>query len=166
MFMNKSKDNLLKQLYDISLIDEPVNLETKNGIPPNRKLQAIYYNLVWGVDLKLPKIDGINSLLIFLDYFYSKFNEVRKISPYLLSRKNEIFYLINEQLLRLHIDKNEKDTLKTLEQYFYDQDFFSSFLIRLNKLNNALFQEKYSFFSKVSLFFILYFYNIRLFKMY
>ena len=149
MFTNKSKDNLMNQIYDISLLDEPVNLEIVEGIPPNRKLQAIYYNIVWGVELRLPQIDGIKSLLILLDYFYSKFNEIRKISPHLLSRKNEIFYLIIDQLLKVSINKKDKEVLKTLEQYFYDQDFFNCFLIKLNKLNNSLFTEKFSFFSKV-----------------
>ena len=64
---NKSKDNILNQIYDISLLDEPVNLEPIDDIPQNRKLQTIYYNLLWGVELKLPKFDGIKSLLIFLD---------------------------------------------------------------------------------------------------
>ena len=158
MSTKKPEDNILNQLYDISLLDEPVNLETINGIPPNRKLQTIYYNLVWGVELRLPEIDGIKSLLIFLDYFYSKFNDIRKISPHLLSRKNEIFYLIIDQLLKLSINKKDKEVLKTLEQYFYDQDFFGCFLIKLNKLKNSLFKEKFSFFSKVRINIILHFY--------
>ena len=151
MNSDKYKDNIMKQIYDISLLDEPVNLETINGIPPNRKLHTIYYNLVWGIEINFPKIDGIKSLLILLEYIYNKFSEIRKMPPYFLSRKNEIFYLLIDQLLIMPIDKKDKETLKILAQYFYDADFFSSFLLMINKLNNSLFIEKFSFFSKVSL---------------
>lgn len=153
MFMNKSKDNILKSIYDISLLDEPVNLETIDGIPPTRKLQTIYFNLLWAVDIKLPEIDGIKSLLIFLEYFYNKFSEISKTSPHLLSRKSEIFYLIIDQLLKLTIDKNDKSSLKTLEQYFYDKDFFGAFLTKLNKQNNDKFTKNFSFYSKVSIYY-------------
>ena len=71
MYINKSKDKILKEIYDIDQLDEPVNLETKEGILPNRKLQVIYYNLLWVVEPKLPQIDGIKSLLILLDYVYN-----------------------------------------------------------------------------------------------
>ena len=114
-------------------------------------MHTLYYNLVWCLDLKLPKIDGIKSLLILLEYMYNKFSEIRKIPPHFLSRKNEIFYLLIDQLLKMSIDKRDKETLKTLAQYFYDPDFFSSFLLMINKLKNALFIEKFSFFSKVSI---------------
>ena len=169
MLSEKTKDDILKQLYDISLLDEPVNLETIDGILPNRKLHTIYYNLVWGLDLNLPKIDGIKSLLILLEYIYNKFSEMRKISPHLISRKNEIFYLLIEQLLKISFDKIDKGSLKTLEDYFYDSDFFSSFLLMLNKLNNTLFTEKFSFFSKVSkypliIIYCLFIFNFSLFK--
>ena len=147
---NKSKDNILKQIYDISLLDEPVNLEPIDDIPQNRKLQTIYYNLLWGVELKLPKFDGIKSLLIFLEYFDDKFMEARKISPHLLSRKTEIFYLLIEQILKFNIDEKDKDSLKTLEQFFYEEDFFASFLIKLNKLNYSHFTKQFLIFSKVS----------------
>lgn len=171
MNMNKTKDNIFKQIYDISQLDEPVNLETKDGIIPNRKLQILYYNLIWGVELKLPQIDGIKSLLILLNYIYNKIYDIRKISPNMLSRKNEIYYLIIEQLFKLTIDKKDKDFLKTLEQYFYDKEFFSSFLLILNKKNNAVFKEKFSLYSKVSIYINLYillcyYCNFRLFKMF
>jgi hypothetical protein len=76
--------------------------------------------------------------------------EARKISPHLLSRKTEIFYLLIEQILKFHIDEKDKDSLKTLEQFFYEEDFFASFLIKLNKLNNSHFTKKFLIFSKVS----------------
>ena len=151
MYINKAKDKILKEIYDIDQLDEPVNLETKEGIPPNRKLQTLYYNLLWSADLKLLKIDGIESLLILLDYIYNRFDDIRKISPHLLARKNEIFYLLIEQIFNSSIDKKDKDTFKKLEQYFYDNDFFASFLFILNKKNNSVFKEKFSFFSKVSI---------------
>ena len=149
MIAAKAKDNILKQIYNISFLDEPINLETIDGISPNRKLHIIYYNLVWGCELKLPKIDGIKSLLILLEYIYIKFSESYKISPHLLSRKNEIFYLLIDQLLRMPIDKNDKESLTSLAQYFYDQDFLSSFLLVLNRLDNSLFIKKFTFFSKI-----------------
>lgn len=149
MIADKAKDNILKQIYNISLLDEPINLETIDGIPPSRKLHTIYYNLIWGCELKIPKIDGFKSLLILLEYIYSKFSVDGKIPPHLLSRKNEIFYLLIEQILKLSTDKNDNESLKSLAQYFYDPDFLGSFLLILNKLNNALFIKKYSFFSKI-----------------
>ena len=151
MFSNKPKDTILKELYDISLLDEPVNLETSHGIPQNRKLQIIYFNLLWGIELKLPKIDGINSLFILLNYFNIKFKEIKKLSPYLLSRKNEIFYLFIEQLLNFSLEENKKIIYKNIEQYFNDKDFFNCFLITNNKLNNSSFFAKFSFFSNVSI---------------
>ena len=152
MLMDKSKDNILKSIYDMSLLDEPVNLETLQGIPPTRKLQTIYFNLIWGNDAKLPKIDGIKSLLIFLEYFYIKFSEISKKSPHLISRKTEIYYLLIDQLLNLDIDQNDKTSIKDLEQYFYDRDFLSCFLTILNRQNNKKFKDKFSFFSKVRIY--------------
>ena len=149
MIADKAKDNILKQIYNISLLDEPINLETIDGIPPSRKLHTIYYNLIWGCELKIPKIDGFKSLLILLEYIYSKFSVDCKIPPHLLSRKNEIFYLLIEQILILSTDKNDNESLKSLSQYFYDPDFLGSFLLILNKLNNALFIKKFAFFSKI-----------------
>ena len=149
MIADKAKDNILKQIYNISLLDEPINLETIDGIPPSRKLHTIYYNLIWGCELKIPKIDGFKSLLILLEYIYSKFSVDCKIPPHLLSRKNEIFYLLIEQILELSTDKNDNESLKSLSQYFYDPDFLGSFLLILNKLNNALFIKKFAFFSKI-----------------
>jgi hypothetical protein len=149
--MYQAKSSIFEKINDISQLEEPVNLETIDGILPNRKLQIIYYNLLWVVDSKVPKIDGIKSLLILLDYVYNKFDDIRKISPHLLARKNESFYLIIAQIFNTYIDKKDKDSLKNLEQYFYDNDFFTSFLIMLNKKNNSVFKEKFSFFSKVSI---------------
>ena len=152
MFFNKSKDkeNILKQLYDISFLDEPINLETIKGIPQNRKLQIIYFNLIWGVELKLPEIDGAKSLFILIDYFFKKFKEINKISLHLISRKIDIFYLFIEQLLKLSIEENEEIIYNNIEQYLYDKDFFNCFLITMNKLSNSSFIEKFTFFSKVS----------------
>lgn len=152
MLFNKYKDkeNILKQLYDISYLDEPINLETINGIPQNRKLQIIYFNLLWRVELKLPEIDGPKSFFILFDYFNKKFKEINKISLHLLSRKIDIFYLFIEQLLKLSIEKNKKIIYNKIEQYLYDKDFFNCFLISMNKLSNLSFFEKFSFYSKVS----------------
>ena len=152
MMMGKLKDNILKQLYDISQLDEPINLETIDDITPNRKLHTLYYNLLWAAELKLPKIDGIKSLLILLEYIYNKFNDVRKTPPHYLSRKNEILYLIIEQLLSYKIDMKDKETMKNIYQYFYEQDFFNCFLKIINKRNNSFFEEKFLFYSKVSYF--------------
>ena len=104
----------------------------------------------------MPEIDGIKSLLIFLEYFYNKFSEINKTSPHLLSRKSEIFYLIIDQLLKLTIDRNDKSSLKTLEQYFYDKDFFGAFLTKLNKQNNDKFTKNFTFYSKVSIYYFWY----------
>ena len=152
MLMDKSKDNILKSIYDMSLLDEPVNLETLQGIPPTRKLQTIYFNLIWGIDAKLPKLDGIKSLLIFLEYFYIKFSEISKKSLFLISRKTEVYYLLLEQLLNLDIDKNDKTNIKDSEQYFYDKDFLSCFLTILNRQNNKKFKAQFSFYSKVRIY--------------
>ena len=151
MFSNKPKENILKELYDISLLDEPVKLEKIDGIPQNRKLQIIYFNLLWGVELKLPKIDGIKSLFILLNYFNKKYNEIKKVSPHLLSRKNEIFYLFIEQLLNFSLEENKKIIYYNIEKYINDKNFFICFIIIMNKLNNSNFFEKFSFFSNVSI---------------
>ena len=151
MSINKERENIYKELYDITSLDEPVNLEAKEGIPPTRKLQLLYYNLLWKAEFKMPKIDGIKSLLILLEYFYNKFNEMRKISPNLISRKIEIYYILIKQLLNIKIDKFDKTSMKSLEQYFFDKDFFSCFLFMINQLNNKYFFEIFSSFSKVSL---------------
>ena len=149
MSINKEREIIYKELYDISSLDEPVNLETIEGIPPTRKLNTIYFNLLWKVDFKLPKIDGIKSLIILIDFFYNKFNEIRKVSPNLISRKFDIYFLLIKQLLNLKKEQLVISNLKSLEQYFFDNDFFSCFLILLNQLNNNLFFEKFTLFSKV-----------------
>ena len=64
--MDKTIENIYTSLYDISQIDEPLNLETKDGIEPTRKLNIIYFNLLWKAELKLPKIESIKNLLILL----------------------------------------------------------------------------------------------------
>lgn len=152
--LSKSHDNLLKQIYDISLLDEPepLNLEYIEGKTLNNKLKNIYFNLIREKDVEIPKIDGIKSLLILLDYLIDKFNNLQKISPHLLSKKNEVYFLLIEQLLKMPFDKKDKEILETLEKYFYDQDFFISFLMILNKQNNSMFIENLSFFSKVSIY--------------
>lgn len=149
--MDKTIENIYTSLYDISQIDEPLNLETKDGIEPTRKLNIIYFNLLWKAELKLPKIESIKNLLILLEYFYNKFNDIRKVSPYLIGRKTEIYYLLIERILKLDINKNDKKVVKNLEQYFCDKEFFSCFLKILNSKNNSVFKEKFLFFSKVSL---------------
>ena len=151
MSINKEREKIYKELYDLYSLDEPVNLETKDGILPNRKLHILYFNLLWNVEFKLPQIDGIKSLIILLEYFYNKFNENQKTSPNLISRNFEVYFLIIKQLWNIEIDKNDTSSWKSLEQYFFDKDFFSCFLISLNKLNNKNFFKKFSSFSKVSL---------------
>ena len=149
--MYQIKDNVLKQLYDINQLDEPINLETIDGIPPTKKLQTIYYNLMWDSELKLPKIDGIKSLLILLDYFYNKLFYVRKMPVHFLSRKNEILNLIIEQLLSYNIDNEDNIIKNILPQYFYEQNFFDCFLKIINKRKNSFFEEKFRSYSKVSI---------------
>ena len=151
MSNNPERERLYKELYDISVLDEPINLETIDGITPNRKLHTLYFNLLWKADFKIPKIDGIKSLIILLEYFYNRFNEIRKTSPNLISRKFEVYYFLIKQLLNIKIDNLDKTTFKSLEQYFFDKDFFSCFLLTLNQLNNKHFFDKFSFYSKVSI---------------
>lgn len=149
MSINKEREKIYKELYDISDLDEPVNLETSEGIPPNRKLHILYYNLLWKTEFKLPQIDGIKSLIILIEYFYNKFSEMTKISPNLISRKFEIYYLLIKQLLNIKVDDLDKTTWKSIEQYFFDKEFFFCFLMTLNQLNNKHFFEKFSSFSRV-----------------
>ena len=151
MSKNQEREKLYKELYDISVLDEPINLETIDGITPSRKLHTLYYNLLWKADFKIPKIDGIKSIIILLEYFYNKFNNIRKTSPNLISRKFEVYYFLIKQLLNIKNDNFDKTSFKSLEQYFFDKDFFSCFLISLNKLNNKNFFKKFSSFSKVSM---------------
>ena len=151
MSNNQERERLYKELYDISVLDEPINLETIDGITPNRKLHTLYFNLLWKADFKIPKIDGIKSLIILLEYFYNRFNEIRKTSPNLISRKFEVYYFLIKQLLNIKFDNLDKTTFKSLEQYFFDKEFFSFFLLTLNQLNNKHFFDKFSFYSKVSI---------------
>ena len=151
MSNNQERERLYKELYDISVLDEPINLETIDGITPNRKLHTLYFNLLWKADFEIPKIDGIKSLIILLEYFYNRFNEIRKTSPNLISRKFEVYYFLIKQLLNIKFDNLDKTTFKSLEQYFFDKEFFSCFLLTLNQLNNKHFFDKFSFYSKVSI---------------
>ena len=151
MSINKEREKIYKELYDLYSLDEPVNLETKDGILPNRKLHILYFNLLWKVDFKLPKLDGIKSLTIFLEYVYNKFFEMKKTSPNLIARKFEVYFQIIKQLFTFEIEKTDISSWKSLEQYFFDKDFFSCFLKALNKLNNKNFFNKFSYFSKVSI---------------
>ena len=151
MSINNEKKKGFEKLYDISSLDSPVNLETKDGILPNRKLQILYFNLIWNVELKLPKLDGIKSLIVLLEYFYNKFNEITKTSPNLISRKYEVYYILIKELLNIEIEKLDSSSWKSLGQYFFDKDFFTCFLLTLNKLNNKNFFRKFISFSKVSI---------------
>lgn len=153
MNVDRCIGNISKQIDDTSILEKSNNLEIKEGITPNHKLQNLYTDLVGGIDFKLPEIDGIKSLLIFLDYFYNKFNEIKKMANFKLSRKVEIYYLMIEQLLKMNIDKNDNETFKTLEKYFFEEDFFTAFLMKLIKLENSLFVEKFSFFTRVSIYY-------------
>ena len=153
MSTRKPIDNNLNQINDNSYLQKSNELEIKEGITPNNKLQTIYTNLVGGIDIKLPEIYGIKNLLILLDYFYNKFNEIKDPPSFILSRKVEIYYLVIEKVLKMNIELNDNGTFKTLELYFLDEDFFTAFLIKLTKLNDSLFFEKFSFFSKVSILF-------------
>lgn len=155
MSKNQEREKLYKELYDISVLDEPINLETIDGITPNRKLHTLYYNLLWKVDFKIPKVDGIKSLIILLEYFYNKFNDIRKVSPNLISRKFDVYYFLIRQLLNIKNDNFDKTSFKSLEQYFFDKDFFSCFLLTLNQLNNKHFFDKFTLYSKVSITYII-----------
>ena len=150
MSKEKEKKKGFENLYDISSLDLPVNLEIKDGILPNRKLQILYFNLLWNVELKLPKLDGIKSLIILLEYFYNKFNEITRTSPNLISRKFEVYLILIKELLNIEVETIDKSNWKSLGIYFFDKDFFTCFLLTLNKLNNKNFFKKFTSFSKVS----------------
>ena len=150
MSKEKEKKKGFENLYDISSLDLPVNLEIRDGILPNRKLQILYFNLLWNVELKLPKLDGIKSLVILLEYFYNKFNEITRTSPNLISRKFEVYLILIKELLNIEVETIDKSNWKSLGIYFFDKDFFTCFLLTLNKLNNKNFFKKFTSFSKVS----------------
>ena len=151
MFDEKSIDNLLKDHYDLALIDQPLNLDNKKDDYPNRSLQIIFFNLLWGTEINFPKFENSNSVLSLLDYLLEKFNVFEKVSPFILERKKEIFYLVSDELLKYIGDKNEKNLPKKISKYFYDKDFYTAFLIKLNKKSNKKFKEKFLELSTVSI---------------
>ena len=129
MFDEKSIDNLLKDHYDLALIEQPLNLDDKKNDYPSRSLQIIFFNLLWGTEINFPKFENSNSVLSLLDYLFEKFNVFEKVSPFILERKKEIFYLVSDELLKYIGDKNEKNLPKKISKYFYDKDFYYFFYL-------------------------------------
>ena len=150
MFDEKSIDNLIKEHYDLSSINQPLNLDGKKNDYPDSSLQIIFFNLLWGTEINFPKFENSNSVLSLLDYLFEKFNDFEKVSPFILARKKEIFYLISDELLKYIGDKNEINLPKKISKYFYDKDFFTAFLIKLSKKSNKKFKEKFLQLSNVS----------------
>jgi len=146
------KQNIAKNLNDISLIEEQINSEIKEITTIDKNLETIYLNLLNGTEIILPKFNGAPNFFLFFDFFFNRINADKAyIENYV--KTNEIMNVLIEELLNNLEKKNEKIYQEKLGQYFYDINFFSIFLDKLIKKQDIpLFKEKFLIVSNVSIY--------------
>ena len=146
------KSNKINILDDKTLLEEKANLETKEEITSDIKLDDIFYNFLNNIENKIPKINDRENLLIYLEYFFNKYKEDNSSPDEVLLRKKQFLILLVGQLIDNIEDMTEKVFQEKMEQYFYDKKFFDIFFeILIKKDDISVFKQKIIFVSKVSL---------------
>jgi hypothetical protein len=145
------KQNISKNINDISLKEESINSDIKEIITANKNFEAIYLNLLNSKEIKIPKINGVYNFLIFFDFIFNKISSDNGPKEE-LSNKNKIMDLLIEELLNNIEEIKEKKYQEQLGKYFYDINFFNSFLDKLIKKQDiSTFKEKFLIVSTVSI---------------
>lgn len=146
--MNKTDE--LINLDNKTLLEGQNNIQYKEDNSQDKNLETIYFNLINDKENKNLKINGIQNLLILLEYIFYKTNE-ENMPNEIISKKKDILNIIIEELVNNIKEINEKIFQEKLGQYFYHLNFSESFFeILYKKEDISSFKEIFLFVSKVS----------------
>lgn len=146
--MNKTDE--LINLDNKTLLEGQNNIQYKEDNSQDKNLETIYFNLINDKENKNLKINGIQNLLILLEYIFYKTNE-ENMPNEIISKKKDILNIIIEELVNNIKEINEKIFQEKLGQYFYHLNFSESFFeILYKKEDISSFKEIFLFGSKVS----------------
>lgn len=144
----------IKNLNDKFIIEDKTNLETKENISQDTNLESFYFNLLNDIEIKIPKMIGIENIFKLIEFILNKtFEEKEKEIPDI--RKKQILNLLIAELID-NIGKGVENFSEKLNQYFSFINFFETFFeILLKKEDLSSFKDKFFYVSKVSIFLLI-----------
>ena len=144
----------IKNLNDKFLLEDKTNLETKENISQDINLESFYFNLLNDIEIKIPKMIGIENIFKLIEFILNKtFEEKEKEIPDI--RKKQILNLLIAELID-NIGKGVENFSEKLNQYFSFINFFETFFeILLKKEDLSSFKDKFFYVSKVSIFLLI-----------
>ena len=144
----------IKNLNDKFIIEDKTNLETKENISQDTNLESFYFNLLNDIEIKIPKMIGIENIFKLIEFILNKtFEEKEKEIPDI--RKKQILNLLIAELID-NIGKGVENFSTKLNQYFSFINFFETFFeILLKKEDLSSFKDKFFYVSKVSIFLLI-----------
>ena len=144
----------IKNLNDKFLLEDKTNLETKENISQDTNLESFYFNLLNDIEIKIPKMIGIENIFKLIEFILNKtFEEKEKEIPDI--RKKQILNLLIAELID-NIGKGVENFSEKLNQYFSFINFFETFFeILLKKEDLSSFKDKFFYVSKVSIFLLI-----------
>ena len=148
------KPTEIKNLNDKFLLEDKTNLETKENISQDTNLESFYFNLLNDIEIKIPKMIGIENIFKLIEFILNKtFEEKEKEIPDI--RKKQILNLLIAELID-NIGKGVENFSTKLNQYFSFINFFETFFeILLKKEDLSSFKDKFFYVSKVSIFLLI-----------
>ena len=144
----------IKNLNDKFLLEDKTNLETKENISQDTNLESFYFNLLNDIEIKIPKMIGIENIFKLIEFILNKtYEEKEKEIPDI--RKKQILNLLIAELID-NIGKGVENFSEKLNQYFSFINFFETFFeILLKKEDLSSFKDKFFYVSKVSIFLLI-----------
>ena len=144
----------IKNLNDKFIIEDKTNLETKENISQDTNLESFYFNLLNDIEIKIPKMIGIENIFKLIEFILNKtYEEKEKEIPDI--RKKQILNLLIAELID-NIGKGVENFSTKLNQYFSFINFFETFFeILLKKEDLSSFKDKFFYVSKVSIFLLI-----------
>ena len=144
----------IKNLNDKFIIEDKTNLETKENISQDTNLESFYFNLLNDIEIKIPKMIGIENIFKLIEFILNKtYEEKEKEIPDI--RKKQILNLLIAELID-NIGKGVENFSEKLNQYFSFINFFETFFeILLKKEDLSSFKDKFFYVSKVSIFLLI-----------
>ena len=144
----------IKNLNDKFLLEDKTNLETKENISQDINLESFYFNLLNDIEIKIPKMIGIENIFKLIEFILNKtYEEKEKEIPDI--RKKQILNLLIAELID-NIGKGVENFSEKLNQYFSFINFFETFFeILLKKEDLSSFKDKFFYVSKVSIFLLI-----------
>ena len=148
------KPTEIKNLNDKFLLEDKTNLETKENISQDTNLESFYFNLLNDIEIKIPKMIGIENIFKLIEFILNKtYEEKEKEIPDI--RKKQILNLLIAELID-NIGKGVENFSEKLNQYFSFINFFETFFeILLKKEDLSSFKDKFFYISKVSIFLLI-----------